>query len=485
MRLKSLKINRLDLIILGFLFLLLIPLQRSGTGLLNSIYILSALGLGMFLILEKKQVLIKLIALLIPLSIGIEIPGTGAKLSIPSEGLALMLVLFVLTYHFIKKNSSLRLKSTISKILAVDLAWTFICSILSSHPDVSFKRLIIKLVFVVIFFYLPLELMKKEKAKLKLLLLYALGTLPVIYFTFALHAYYDFDPKVVFSICQPYYNDHTIYGACLAFLIPILAIFIWQHKIFLQRKNSIWFWLAVFLIVFLAFLFALSRAAWISILIALTFYGLIKAGMRFRGVIILSVAACIGFFALKDQFLMYAENNDSVSNDGDIQNHVESVTNLNSDASNLERINRWNCAIQMFKEKPLFGFGPGTYQFEYAVFQTSEYKTYISTTHGDRGNAHSEYLSALSESGVFGLLIFLTLVFYSIRICLKLWDKLSSPKEKWEVMAVLLGLITFYSHGLFNSFSDQDKMAFLLYCSLAVVAYYENKRSEAELQKNS
>ncbi len=479
MRSESLKIKRLDFIIVGLLLLLFIPLYRSGVGLINGILILSVIGFGSFLILEKKRVLIKLIALLVPLSIGLEIPGTGAKLSMPSEGIALVLVLFVIAYHLIKKNNSLNLKSTISRILALDLGWTFICALLSSHPDVSFKRLIIKVVFVLAFFYLPLELMRKEKSKLKLLLLYALGTLPVIYFTFKLHSHYHFDPKVVFSICQPYFNDHTIYGACLAFLLPILGVLIWKQKIFLDGKRSVWFWLVVLIIVFLAFLFALSRAAWISILIAIVFYLLVKAGMRFRGVLIICVAACIGFLALKDQFLIYAESNDSVSNDGDLQNHVESVTNLNSDASNLERVNRWNCAIQMFKERPLFGFGPGTYQFEYAAFQTSEFKTYISTNHGDRGNAHSEYLSALSENGALGLLIFLLLVFYSIRICLKLWDNLNSPSEKWEIMAVLLALITFYSHGLFNSFSDQDKMAFLLYCSLAVVAYYENKLSEA------
>ena len=34
--------------------------------------------------------------------------------------------------------------------------------------------------------------------------------------------------------------------------------------------------------------------------------------------------------------------------------------NVSTDASNLERINRWNCAIRMYAERPFLGHGPGT-----------------------------------------------------------------------------------------------------------------------------
>ena len=33
----------------------------------------------------------------------------------------------------------------------------------------------------------------------------------------------------------------------------------------------------------------------------------------------------------------------------------------------------------MFNEKPIYGFGPGTYQFEYSSFQDPDDKTIIST----------------------------------------------------------------------------------------------------------
>ncbi len=55
------------------------------------------------------------------------------------------------------------------------------------------------------------------------------------------------------------------------------------------------------------------------------------------------------------------------------------MTNISSDASNLERINRWDCAISMFKERPFFGYGPGTYMFQYAKYQLKKNRTIIST----------------------------------------------------------------------------------------------------------
>ena len=99
-----------------------------------------------------------------------------------------------------------------------------------------------------------------------------------------------------------------------------------------------------------------------------------------------------------------------VESSGELSEHVQSISNISTDQSNLERLNRWSCAIRMWKDKPLFGFGPGTYQFEYGRYQRSYEKTRISTDFGTMGNAHSEYLGPLAEGGVFGLLSILLVI---------------------------------------------------------------------------
>ena len=94
----------------------------------------------------------------------------------------------------------------------------------------------------------------------------------------------------------------------------------------------------------------------------------------------------------------------------DFSEKLQSATNVTTDASNLERLNRWSCAWEMFKERPVMGFGPGTYAFEYASFQDPEKLTIISTNFGNLGNAHSEYLHSLSETGLPGLICVLALI---------------------------------------------------------------------------
>ena len=83
-----------------------------------------------------------------------------------------------------------------------------------------------------------------------------------------------------------------------------------------------------------------------------------------------------------DSLVIQLERNKQDSSD-DLAKHVESISNVSSDASNLERLNRWSCAWAMFVERPIAGRGPGTYQFEYAPFQTAELRTQISTNNAD------------------------------------------------------------------------------------------------------
>ena len=45
--------------------------------------------------------------------------------------------------------------------------------------------------------------------------------------------------------------------------------------------------------------------------------------------------------------------------------------------------------------------------FLYAPYQKPSEKTIISTNAGNRGNAHSEYLGPMAESGILGLLTLL------------------------------------------------------------------------------
>ena len=166
--------------------------------------------------------------------------------------------------------------------------------------------------------------------------------------------------------------------------------------------------------------------------------------------------------------MMNLERNNQDSSDK-LSEHVESISNVSSDASNLERINRWSSAWRMFQERPVFGWGPGTYMFQYAPFQMSNEQTIISTNGGGLGNAHSEYIGPLAESGLLGMLTFIALivtVFYKGSI---LYHKLPNGELKTAVLFCLLSLFTYVAHGFLNNYLDTDKASVPFWGFIALI----------------
>lgn len=406
-----------------------------------------------------------IILALIPISIDFPIIGS-AKLTLPSEGWLIVIIpLFIL---FQKKTRSFKnaFLHPISILLLTDLSLQIITSLTSTHVDISLKRVLIKFIFYLGFFLIPLNQENIRNIR-KIWMAYAIGLIPVMYLILRNHYHHNFNPRVVFSITQPYFNDHTLYGASLAFIIPVVTLFTVKYKTFTSNKLILAGLIVLLITLLLSEGLALSRAAILSLLIAAIFSVALYYRITFKTLIIGILLLSLGVISFRSNIYELAEKNEAVSNDGQISNHFSSVTNVQSDASNLERINRWICAIRMFQDKPLTGFGPGTYQFEYNRYQTTEYKTYISTNSGDKGNAHSEYLTYLSENGLFGAILFLLLVLAGVFCGMQNHYLLENGLTKTINLGVLLGFITFAFHGIFNSFLDQSKMAFLVYGSLA------------------
>lgn len=426
-------------------------------GLFLSIAIIS------MIISDIKKILF-LIFLLTPLSIDIIISG-GIKISAPTEIITVLLALM----FFLKWGTGFSwnraiLKHPISLLLLLDLIWTLVTLAFSLHSEIVIKRLILKALFVAVFYFLSAQFLTREVDQKKMFWLYGMGFIIPIITTFYNHSLLGLLQSSSVYVCQPFFNDHTIYAACLAFIIPFFTFqTIYHPKTYLKLLSGILLTLLIAAVVF-----SYSRAAWISLGASLLFYIATQFKIQFWHVISVIVISVIGliinFNPIYDQL---KQNGDKY--DDNVSTHISSVTNLQNDASNLERINRWVCAYRMFMDKPVTGHGSGTYQFVYDQYQTPEFMTRISSHHGNKGNAHSEYLTYLSENGFVGFILFTMLVFYSVYIALKLLYANISKNQKTIVYSVILGLITFYIHGLFNTFSDYDKMAVLYFGSLAVL----------------
>jgi O-antigen ligase len=167
----------------------------------------------------------------------------------------------------------------------------------------------------------------------------------------------------------------------------------------------------------------------------------------------------------------------------DFSRHLQSISNISTDASNLERINRWHSAYRMFQNHPLLGFGPGTYQFKYAPFQHSSELTIISTNGGTKGTAHSEFLGPMAEQGLLGVICFIliiTLVAWRASI---IYIK-SSGHDKYFILVLLLGLVTYFVHAFLNNFLDTDKASVPFWGFIALITAMDLQASKKEQSEN-
>ena len=155
--------------------------------------------------------------------------------------------------------------------------------------------------------------------------------------------------------------------------------------------------------------------------------------------------------------------NDAEHTTEDFSERLESMSNVSTDASNLERLNRWNSAIELFKERPFFGWGPGTYAFVYAPYQDASDLTIISTNFGDGGNAHSEYLGPLSEQGLLGFFAIFAIVFAFFYYSGIYYIKSTINYNKGITLMIIVSLATYFSHGILNNYLDTDKASILVW----------------------
>jgi O-antigen ligase len=286
-------------------------------------------------------------------------------------------------------------------------------------------------------------------------------------------------------VMKPFYNDHTAYGDAIAMFLPVFTAFVFTTI----YKRSTRITALIFLsILITGIIFSYSRAAWLSVAAALGTYLLVRFRVRFSW-IIFALAIGVGFFYMfRYQFMDKLEKNKQESSTDFVQ-HVQSISNISSDASNLERINRWASAIRLFKERPIFGWGPGTYQFVYAPYQRAKEKTIISTNYGDMGNAHSEYIGPLSESGVLGMLTFLGIVITSVLTGIRIYRRSQDKHIKIIGLMMTLGLITYYVHGLMNNFLDTDKASVPFWGFTAIIVaidlYHTGRQSAVGGQQSS
>lgn len=367
------------------------------------------------------------------------------NLSFPSEPIIGALTLGLMCYILPKKQAIFELfrQNTFLQVSAIYLILVLISACFSTLYLVSAKFCLVEVAHGCVF---ALGISIWPDWWRKALPYFVYSMLGVAIYTLIRHAFFDFRADQALLAPMPFFRDHTIWAAALSMVVFL----VWKNEslkpVFKQVAIGV---------LGLALVLSTARAACLSVLIAgfwAVFY-LIRPVRRWVFSGFMLVLLGLGTVWL--------------------------LRHWQPDVSVQERINRWNCSLRMAKERPIMGFGPGSFSFQYLGFQQPEEMTRISVHepierpspeyYGRGGGAHSEYLRVLAESGWLAAACWLFLVGLVL---------FRGHQNSVQNGPFLLALWTFFAHSGVNEFLHDGKIACIVWGCMAMIFTSQTRLKE-------
>jgi O-antigen ligase len=262
---------------------------------------------------------------------------------------------------------------------------------------------------------------------------------------------------------RPFFPEHGTYSTFLCFSLALsLALSLSSERRILRVVGAIGFGLGL-----LAIILSLARAAYLGLA---GFLG-VFAFYRLRRRALVPVLVALGVLGLALVSFGRFETGRFVGQ------YVQSIADP-GELSNLGRINRWLAAWNMARAHPLLGVGYGAYADAYYSYRML---TFRSEDRFMRTGAHSEYLTALSEMGWIGFGMQMVLLVVLARAAHRAIGSPALAEYRWLALGAFAGLVSYLIHGLFNNYSNADKMALPFWFLVAAVAVLANRASELQV----
>lgn len=407
-----------------------------------------------------------------PLSVDTFMNNNTIGMSVPAEPILVVLMFVFLYKSILNPQASMFLwKHSFTTWIILGFVWMLVCTLFSTHPLVSIKSTIMRTWSIVGFYFVTYYVVRQWRNVEKVWGLYMIPLLVVVVYTLFRHAERNFAFFWSSYVMFPFYKNHVNYGTAVAAVLPFALAGIFQKG----WKKGIYLGLSILFIV--AVIFSYTRASYIAIFIipvvALAYY---LRMIRVLVTVALIVGTLgIGYLLYDDNYLQYAHGDSYTEwHKNDFNKQLTATTKF-KDVSSVERFYRWVAAYNMVKERPILGFGAGSFIFEYKSYTNAFFRTEVSNNPENSG-LHSQFLTAMVEGGLWGLFLFLGLVVTVVNRSQRIFNKAHNG-HKWYVLASGVSFIVLLLHLLINDLLEVDEVASLFYINMAVLVNLEERYS--------
>ena len=344
----------------------------------------------------------------------------------------ILLILLILLglFGIIRGKNGSFVKNPIVLAFTVFIVVRILSIIFSEFPAVSVHSLNKEIFFYLIFFVFFNSLSQYDDKKIRLLF--------QILIIAAIFASIVGSNKVFWGISERAISTTSGYSTLGIFLSVIFTIVFTLGKSREFFPSRIW-WLITLLVIASGILFTFNRSNWISVGIIILVIGLYRERIVL-GILILVFASVIFFVPnLSERF-----------------GQLIHFTHHLSDRDVI-----WRGALMIWDQHPILGFGTRTFNEIFLLHDQLADKGV--------GGWHNEYLQVYLESGVLGLVTFLSLIFSIFYWGIKPLKRFSLENYNFDLtLAVLVGLSTFFLNSITGGFLLDPISKVLFFFLLAI-----------------
>ena len=299
---------------------------------------------------------------------------------------------FIILAWLLKKALKYQPISTYLNIpIFIYILATFLSVIFSTNLSLSLKNFFTKTMEYIILFFIVAEFVC-DKRRLKNTVIVMIASAAMIGIDCVFQYFFGFDflrhraleaGRITGSFQMP--------GDLAGYLGPVLCLPL--ALCFLKFKKGTKYFLRIETVLLLSLLIVtIARGAWLGFIAAVCFLGALEN----KKILYVTVAFLLILGILMPHL---------IETPNDILGRLKSIF-VFSDPSSLDRKAIWQVAIRMIKDRPIFGHGLSTFMGNFAKYG----KDYYYLKQGIIPYAHNCYLQIAAETGIVGLVSFLTLI---------------------------------------------------------------------------
>ena len=404
-------------------------------------------------------------------------PSLGTDL--PDEPLMIGLMLITFVYVLLKPQMLPTgfFAHVISVFLGIHLFSVFITTITSVNELVSTKVLLSKVWYITTFAVLtPIVIKTRDDLKKAFWCVY-LPLTGLIISVIIRHAFQGFSFEDINKPMMPFFRNHVSYAAIVTIFLP----FVWLARKWYNPGTFTHRLLSFSLLLYVVAIYlSYTRTCYIALLFIAPFVFIVKQKLMkpaFALVLLLSTVG--GIYLLSDnRYLDFAPDfEETVMHDG-FNDHLSS-TFEGKDVSSMERVYRWVAILQMAKDKPMMGFGPGNFYPNYMHYTVTSFETYVSDN-PERSTAHNYFLLILAEQGIVGLIAFVLFTIVLLVYGEMVYHRIKDQTDKQIVLVLLVVIAMVYINLLLSDLLESDKVGPFYYIAIGLIISLDIKHRLAK-----